>query len=383
MPIQCERDRNPALVGQPVVLVDGNHNSIEAASSEATRLGVRRGMSLSRANALSASLVVLPHSPALYHDHNRQLIAHLGERFPRIASPRQGVYYVDLRGMSHLFADMGDLDACFTPIHLHVQERYLGVGATAFVAYAAATTHPDHTLHVPPDKSAAFLAPLPVSLLPFSPPTAARLRDLGITHIEDFLSIPLTSWLAYMGNEARFCWNLATASSVSSLTLAPHEEEISTSWDLDPPLDTTFGLDGAVYDLVVWACTQLSSTQQGAKNLHLSAISHNDTLIDHLFSFPHPLRAVADIWPLVHSYLSSHPPTSPIIRLSLSLENLCLHTSEQACLAIPRSRYDPRLEEALTHITTRFGGHAITQIVEDDPCSRIPERRHHLSTVIL
>ncbi|WP_197974962.1 DUF6504 family protein [Phaeovibrio sulfidiphilus] len=189
-PLHEHRTAQPA----PLVLSarSGNRDRVHAACPEALALGIRPGMSLTRARALVEPLTVIPATPA---DDARRLEA-LGLRLLETFSPHIGVdppdgLLLETTGVDHLFGGETAL--------MEALERYLrDLGLTPRLALAdtpaaarALARHGARTCTIAPaGTTRTHLAPLPLEALRLPETIRDGLLTLGFERIGDLLKRP-------------------------------------------------------------------------------------------------------------------------------------------------------------------------------------------------
>ena len=188
-PIQAERMRCPKLAGRPVALAPGGsaRPRVLAASREARAAGVFPGTPLVVARRRCPDLVALPPDRDLYEGLSESILRRLGAFAPVVEpAPGGGHFFLDLTGVARRLPDV-----CDRAVHAGRDvERGFGFHATLGVAsnklvsrIAAGVLAPDgELLDVPAGSEGAFLAPLPVRVLPAARGRVERER-LDLLHV--------------------------------------------------------------------------------------------------------------------------------------------------------------------------------------------------------
>jgi DNA polymerase-4 len=182
---------DPRLAGRPV-LVGGDpagRGVVAAASYEARRFGVRSAMPSRTARRLCPQAVFLRPDFALYRAESEAIFAIFGDMAPRVQAVSIDEAFLDV---SEGLARWGSATALARALRQRVKrERGLtvsvGVGPNKLIAKIASDVDkPDGLTVVPPARVAAFLAPLPVRVLPgVGPATAGAMGRLGIATVGD------------------------------------------------------------------------------------------------------------------------------------------------------------------------------------------------------
>ncbi len=203
--VAVERVVNPGLRGHPVVVapVGPSRSAVTALSSEAWEAGIRKGMVLAKAVRYCRDVVVLPPNEPLYARASRAIFRILEGFSPVLEPSGYGHAYMDITGTGRLFGLPRDTawraqNEIRRQLHL---EAALGVASNKMVSrIAAAVTKPAGLQDVRHGDEAAFLAPLPVRLLPgVGLATQEQLEDLNIRLIRELAVVELDSLVLLFG----------------------------------------------------------------------------------------------------------------------------------------------------------------------------------------
>jgi DNA polymerase-4 len=203
--VSVERLLDPRLVGKPVVVGGhpGQRGVVTAASYEVRALGVRSGMSLTRAFELAPKAVFLPTRHGVYGDYFERVrrIAESYTPASQVASIDE--MFLDFSGCEKLYFRAGDAgpDATIERVVRKLTdeiEARVGLPSSAGVAtsrsvakVASGRAKPRGVLFVPAGVERAFLGPLPVRKLPGIGPVAEqKLHAIGITTLADVAAAP-------------------------------------------------------------------------------------------------------------------------------------------------------------------------------------------------
>jgi DNA polymerase IV len=204
--VSVERLLNPRLLGKPVVVggLPGQRGVVTSASYEVRALGVRSGMSLTRAFELAPKAVYLPTRHDLYGDYAARVrrIAENYTPLSQVASIDE--MFLDFSGCESLYFAAGDAGPDFTiertvrRLTDEIEDR-IGLPSSAGIAtsravakIASALAKPRGVLLVPAGGESIFLGPLPVRKLPGIGPVAEeKLHALGLLTLADVATVPL------------------------------------------------------------------------------------------------------------------------------------------------------------------------------------------------
>ncbi len=203
--VAVERVVQPELRGRPVVVapVGPSRSVVTALSAEAWEAGIRKGMVLAKAVRYCREVVVLPPNEPLYARASRAIFRILGGFSPVLEPSGYGHAYMDVTGTARLFGLPRDTAwRAQNEIRRQLRlEASLGVASNKMVSRIASTvTKPAGLQDVRHGDEAAFLAPLPVRLLPgVGPVTHQQLADLNIRVIRELAVMDLDSLTLVFG----------------------------------------------------------------------------------------------------------------------------------------------------------------------------------------
>ena len=236
-----QRDR-PELRGTPVIVGGlGPRGVVSAASYEARPFGVRSALPMATARRLCPRGVFLPvrmkHYAAVGHQIRDIFLAYT----PLVEPLSLDEAFLDVRGCEGLF---GPAPAIARQIKDRIKAETgltasVGVAPNKFLAKLASDFgKPDGFVVLPPEKVAAFLAPLPVGRLwSVGAKAEQRLHALGLHTVGDLAARPERVLADHFGESGRHLWQLAhgrddrpvvpdrEAKSVSTETTFAHDLE--------------------------------------------------------------------------------------------------------------------------------------------------------------
>jgi DNA polymerase-4 len=203
--VSVERLLDPTLNGKPVIVggAAGERGVVTCASYEVRALGVRSGMSLTRARELAPDAVFLPTRHDLYGEYASR-VRHIAEDYTPISQVASiDEMFLDFSGCENLYHHDADADADATigrvvrKLTDEIQARVglpasAGIATTRSVAkVASGLAKPRGVLLVPAGTEAALLGQLPVRKFPGIGPVAeAKLHALGLTTLAEVAAAP-------------------------------------------------------------------------------------------------------------------------------------------------------------------------------------------------
>jgi DNA polymerase-4 len=204
--VSVERLLDPRLVGKPVVVggLPGQRGVVTAASYEVRALGVRSGMSLTRAFELAPKAIYLPTRHGVYGDYAAR-VRRIAEGYTPVSQVTSiDEMFLDFSGCESLYAAPGDAGPDFTIERVvrkmtdEIEDR-IGLPSSAGIAtsrsiakVASGLAKPRGVRLVPAGTELAFLGPLPVRKFPGIGPVAEqKLHAIGLTTLSDVVAAPL------------------------------------------------------------------------------------------------------------------------------------------------------------------------------------------------
>ena len=198
-----EQRDDPSLLGKPVLVGGG---VVLAASYEAKAFGVRTAMGLRDAKRLCPKAIVVDAHFSAYTEASRAVFDIFRDTTPLVEGLSIDEAFLDVGGLRRV---SGTPEEIAQRLRARVREEVglpitVGVARTKFLAkVASGVAKPDGLLVVPPDNELGFLHPLPVEKLwGVGKITSAKLRNLGITRVEQVARIPPHILVSIVGRAA-------------------------------------------------------------------------------------------------------------------------------------------------------------------------------------
>lgn len=220
----------PELHGRPVVVAGGERSVVLAASYEARKLGVRSAMPTVRARILAPHAVFVPPRHERYSQVSRAVMAMLHDASPVVEQVSIDEAFVDVSGVP---GGPGARSVLAKKIRAQVEHDHavtcsIGIARNKFVAKLASTqAKPNGLLVIPDQRTIDFLHVLPVGALwGVGEKTESRLRDWGITRVEEVARMDVAHLARIVGNAAATQLH-RLAHGVDDRTVTPGREEKS------------------------------------------------------------------------------------------------------------------------------------------------------------
>jgi len=380
-PAAVERRRDPALCGRPLVIGEtpDQRKAVLDCSPEAEVQGVRAGMPLRQALAVCREAVFLPPHPSRYSDVFDSMLGVLEGFSPEVEQAALGRVYLNAGGLARHYE--GELDLGERIIRLLKESSGLvagvGIAEGKFVAWTAAvTSEPGQVCTVPEGKEAEFLQPLDVSLLPASADTLRRLDLYGLRTMGDLASLSPGPLQAQFGGEGMRLWELARG--VDSEPLRPRRREEVMSETLRFPTAAV-----SVEALVV-ACRRLLMRLhwrlrgRAARRLRLRAALWGGRSWEKTLIFHEAVTGWERMLFIVRSVLANAALPAPVEELTIELSGITEERGRQSTLFAEKAGLRRQLGETVRQLRARWGRPLVSRVVEVEPWSRLPERRHAL-----
>lgn len=381
--IAVESRRRPALQGLPIVIGGAPHERrpVLDCSTEAMKSGVRRGVSLRQAWSLCPEAIFLPPDNAYAEQIFSELLDLLEHFSPVIEATAPGCALLDI-GRRRV---EGSAEAVRAEQVLEAVQRgtsltpALGAAGSRFTARAAAlVAGAGQITIVPGGDEAAFLAPLPLSLLPCLPETARRLRRFGLRTLGDLAALPLGAVQAQFGPEGRRLWELAAGRDRQPLQPRPLEPYLSSDCRFEPSCNDREALMAAIERHLDELLPALEQLYRDTRCLTLSLLLENGERWQRSWVLQEPTHRREVPLLLLRDALHELRLAAAVEELRLLLSGLSAETAVQGSLFGINGQRRLRLCGMLESLTARSGSNPIKRITPLDPRSRIPERRHTL-----
>jgi DNA polymerase-4/protein ImuB len=376
-----ERRRDPALNGRPLVIGEtpDQRKAVLDCSPEAEAQGVRAGMPLRQALAVCREAVFLPPHPSRYSDVFDSMLIVLEGFNPEVEQASFGRAYLNAGGLARHYEGELDLGERIIRSLKEATGLVAGVGIAEgkFVAWAAAvTSEPGQVCTVPAGKESEFLRPLDVSLLPASPDTLRRLDLYGLRSMGDLASLSPGPLQAQFGGEGMRLWELARG--IDSEPLRPrHREEVMSE-------TLRFPTAAVSVEALVVACRRLlvrlhwRLRGRAARRLRLRAALWGGRSWEKTLTFHEAVTDWERMLFIAKSVLANATLPAPVEELTIELSGITEERGRQSTLFAEKAGLRRQLGETVRQLRARWGRPLVSRVVEVEPWSRLPERRHAL-----
>lgn len=374
----------PELDGMPLILSnpESGRAVVLDATDEATSKGIRPGMTLREATALAPDAVIIMPNPAMASRISHQILTQLEMISPLVEADEQepGCWYIDLTGLGRHYptttAAAERMIACVRPI---LRPR-AGVATSRFTArIASGIARPGQVRTVPVGKENAFLASAPVAWLPFPPEMTHQLRRLGIKTLGALAALPPAKLAARFGPDGRLAWELASGIDERRVTPRPRAETIVEELAMPTPAISREMLLVGIRMMVTRAFARKELKGKQVRQVVLRAMLENRRSWERPMVLKEPCGQAALINALELRLHALELP-GPVEAVALQLSGIVHEVAQQGMLPTLHPRHVAPLTEAVQQLEQRYGLSPLFRVVEVEPWSRIPERRHALIT---
>lgn len=231
---------DPRLQGMPVVVGgEGPRAVVAAASYPARERGVRSAMPMVTAKRLCPQLVIVPPRIDHYRAVSREVMAVLGSVVVDIEQVSVDEAFLDVRPARRLFGPPEQIAALLRSRireELGLPSSVGGAVSRTVAKIASGRAKPDGMLIVPAERTAAFLAPLPLAVVPgIGPKAVERFQRLGVRRIGELPQVPAGTLTRVLGPRAEAIMRLATGQDRTGLGASVHDRSVGTerTWSQD------------------------------------------------------------------------------------------------------------------------------------------------------
>lgn len=399
--LRLELVRTPELDSTSVALLspgESTRRTVWQVSERAHDAGVRPGQLVSQAVSLCPSLTLLEPDPAHYDAATDTLLEVLSELTPVVEPAGRGRVFLGMDGLGRLYGSPTRqaeraLRSLFRvlPSPLVAAIR-AGMAPGKFGAWvAAASARSGVPVIVTEKELASFLASCPVSALPVDPLAVQRLERLGIATLGELRRFPEPALVAQFGEEGRSALAWATGRRIDPVRPWHRPRPIRVSLDFPTPVGTVATLHGALNRLVERAISRparrgrsvtavrLGAYLEGGSSWFVEAVLREPTADREKIASP--LRGKMAIVPppravetLIVEFIRFGAPSTQADLFDRREESSRAASGRD----LARGEVPGALKDAVKELKLRLGHSPLYRVVEVDPWSRIPERRHAL-----
>lgn len=374
---------SPALDGRPLVLGNpqGGRPVVLDATPEALESGVRPGMTLREAHALCPQVVILTADPVRESTIVREITARLDDLSPLVEpdTTEQGTWYIDLTGLERHYGSHHEATNRILACADAILQPRAGLAPARFTARVAAEVAPIGGIRaVTQAETTEFLARAPISVLPLPDTELRQLERLGIPTLGAFTAIPIRKVATRFGPAGRHAWNLAAGHDTTPVTPPPPTASVTETLVMPTPTVSRDMLMIALRQIVSRAFGNPMLRHRHVREVSIHALLEGDRRSwERTLTLKEPCGHQRVIHAL-HLRLQDLELDGPIESLTLVFSGLTEAVARQSVFASMGTRATAPLTAAIQQLKHRYGQSPLYHVVEVEPWSRIPERRHAL-----
>jgi DNA polymerase-4 len=362
-----EQRDDPGLRGRPVIVGAG---VVLAASYEAKAFGVRTPMGGAQARRLCPQAIVVRPRMEAYSEASKAMFEVFEQTTPFVEGLSIDEAFLDVGGLRLISGTPAEIAV---RLRLEVRERVglpitVGVARTKFLAkVASGVAKPDGLLVVPPDRELAFLHPLPVERLwGVGPVTAAKLRERGVTTVDQVARLGEASLVRWLGRAAgRHIHALAHNRDPRPVQVGRRRRSMGTQRALGRRRRSPEELDADLVALVDRLSRRLRKAHRVCRSVTLRVRFDDFSRATRSHTVPEATALTETILVTARRLLVE---SMPVIRergitlIGLTLSNLSDDRAIQLALPLDRNDADA-IDVALDRVKERFGSDAVTRAV--------------------
>jgi protein ImuB len=369
-----ELARRPELTGRPAV-VARDDGRVLTASAEAAARGVRPGLTLRQAEALSPTAEIVPADPVAATRLAERIAAALSELTPAVEVRLDGRAWLDLTGVPWLATAVREARRRLRD--LTGTDPRLGLAPGPFAAMlAAARARPGRLVRV--DDPPAFLAPLPVTELELEAEHLERLDMLGLRTLGAVAALGPRQLESQLGRAGRTAVLLARGEEPVRLRPWRPLAVTGARCQLEPPIEDREALLFVARRLAEELAAELGLRGAGARRVRVRLGIDGGRPEVRESAVRHPLSSGAELFGLVASWLREWQPAAPIVELVVEAPELEAAGQRQLRLWMGGDGSAEEVRAALERLQERHGASMALAIHARLPGSILGEQRYDL-----
>lgn len=367
-PVLVERERDPSLAAQPVVIANAEADlggtplltaQVLVCSAEARAQGARPGQTVRQALHACPNAVLLAVDRPCYAEAFREVLDRLGAFSPLVEPDGLGAAFLDAQGLEPLFGD----DAALARQIARTVSALVGIGPTRFVArLAALQAAVDAPKVVREAEAGRFVNAIGINWLPLAADALERLRQLGIKTIGQFRKLPVNDLAAHLGPAGVAAHRLANGDPLAPWPAADDAPGIAAERrpaltsvvPLETPIETVRQAQAALEYAAEPLAAALAERCQAAASIviTLAGLDREETL--HVSPATPAMRVDEIVRQALDAMLKLEERADPwITELTLAVTDLAAEPGRQLDLFAGRGRRRADLVRVAARLSTR------------------------------
>ncbi|MGE5691266.1 MAG: DNA polymerase Y family protein [Pseudomonadota bacterium] len=367
----------PGLALRPAALAPrpGEEAVLGPVTAAAEARGVRPGMRMGEALATCPQLVLVEQDPSAAEQEWEGVLRRLEDAGFSVDAAEPGVVYFETRGVERLYGGLhAALERALAAAGSGWDPR-AGAAERRFAALAAASVaRPGQAVVVEDERTAAFLAPLGLELLPLAARDQEQLRELGVKRLGQLAALPGGAVAERLGPEGRQAWQLAHGGRRGRVRGRRPPAEIVEALEFPEAVANELTLRRALGTLVERSLARPDRVGRFVRKVAVSAQLVGGGSWRRTVTLREPAAEADRLRVALGPKLAELP--APVTVLRVELVELTEEAGRQLELVKPTgAEMRTRLKDGLRQVRASTGGGAVYSVVEVAPWSRIPEAR--------
>ena len=367
-------------------------------SERASVAGVEPGQLISEAVGLCPTLTLLEPDPAHYDAVVHEMVEAISDTSPVVEPAEHGRVFVGMDGLERLYGPPSQQIRRIYTALLQIFPRPLvaamrvGMAPGKFGAWVAAvSSSPGKPCLVSLAELPAFLAGRPVSALPVDPLITARLKRLGMETLGELASFRESDLIRQFGLQGRDALAWATGARIDPVHPRYRPKPIRATLDFPMPIGQIETIHGAIRRLLERALARPARRGRGVLGIRLGAFLEEGGSWQIEVVLKDPAGTCAPMARPLEARMALQPPPRAVESLFIEFFRFGPATAQEGLFdrkeqngrgregrALSGGTVPAPLRSAVRELKLRIGYSPLYRVVELDPWSRIPERRHAL-----
>jgi DNA polymerase-4 len=392
--------RRERAVPQNVPLILHFGEKVAATCDVAAGRGVSFGMTIRQAKWLCPDAQVIPINFQTIRQSTEEIL-HVLSQFTHLietdrlsaktktrtapfpASRQSAVFYIDLERLKRDEAAQLAQQIGATVRQETRFEGACGLSTTKVPAYAAASeTRTGHLRVVSMGEETAFLARLPISLLPMKAETRRRLLLLSIETLGTFASLPVAAAAAQCGKDGVLLHQLARGNDPRRVVPVTLQVVERVTREFELPLSDTQVVEAILRSMATELSARLQASGSMGKTLHLQLILDGGDTLQQKTTLRQAVSSSRFLTDALRRLLARLSVHSGVCGMVVTLADLMPFAGQQLELFPDQPKPRERLQQRLSTILGRSDAPDCFWITTQDPTARRIEHRYGYERVV-
>jgi nucleotidyltransferase/DNA polymerase involved in DNA repair len=373
--------QTPVLRGRPLILGGLAHErgSVTAASIEARAQGVVEGMSLNQAQQFAPDATFQPVDEEATARVRQSLLLTLHHFTPDVAAGEApGCAFLRLDRLALRWPDRSQLLVAISrAIDAAIRVRpAIGVASSMFVSKLAADrATAGAPVTVEPEQTRAFLARLPIHVLPLEDDLREYLELLGLKTIGRLQAISRPAFRRQFGLKALDIYDLAMGTDRCRLRAWRPAVRIEASEPLEPPVDNTEALQFIARALAEQVSASLLSQGLGTRAIRITLNQESGPALKVEARFAYPVTTPGELFDGIRPRLLRASIKAPLERITLRAGRLEPAYVRQPGLLIRSDSFKESIADAVARLQEEYGPSLVQRAEVRSDAAPMPDHR--------